>query len=98
MDEKLLPFMYAALVFSVVAFLFILLGRIFLNIDTIYFYDFDIVTTVNPDYLIEIQDAIKRRGEKGWKFEHKEEVRTKGAEAYLIMLVFVKTKNKIKFF
>lgn len=95
---QLLPFMYAALVFSVITFLFILLGRMLLNMEALYFYDFDIVTTVNCDYLIEIQDKIKERGKTGWKFEHTEEIQIEGAKSHLIMLVFVKTKNKIKFF
>lgn len=95
---SLIPYAYALLVFSVVTFLFIWLGRMLLNMDTVYYYDFDVVTTVNPDYLTEIQDSIKARGKDGWKFEHKEEMNIKGAESHLIMLVYVKTKNKIKIF
>jgi hypothetical protein len=98
MDEKLFPFMYATLVFTVVTFIFILLGRILLNVETIYFYDFETINTRDNDYLTKMTNKIKEKGELGWKYEELKKIQLQNTDFQIIFLIFVKTKNKIKFF
>jgi hypothetical protein len=98
MDAKLVPFMYAALVFSVIAFLFILLGRIFLNVETIYFYEFEVCDTSYNKEFFQIEEKISERARNGWKYEGYKDMITKGTDSKYILLIFMKTKNKIKFF
>lgn len=98
MDAQLLSFMYAALVFSVIIFLFILLGRIFLNVETIYFYDFETINTRDNDYLTKMTNKIKEKGELGWKYEELKKIQLQNTDFQIIFLIFVKTKNIIKLF
>lgn len=99
---NILPYAYTLLVFSIVAFLFVLLGRIFLNVVTTYEYDFHrlIKDNSNPSnvYLNEITNLINKKGSEGWKFERIEEVNNLGNGSIVNILIFSKTRNKIKLF
>jgi hypothetical protein len=96
MNPQLLPFIYAALVFSIIAFLFVLLGRIFLNIETIYSYGFD-VEVKKENYFFRIQEKITERGKNGWRYVRSEEYLERSTDRPMIMLIFEKTKNKVRF-
>jgi hypothetical protein len=96
MNSQLLPFIYAALVFSVIAFLFVLLGRIFLNIDTIYNYGFEVLMK-KDNFLFQIEQKITERGKRGWRYVRSEEYLELGTSTPMILLLFEKTKNKVKF-
>lgn len=97
MDAKLLPLMYAALVFSVIAFLFILLGRIFLNFDTIYTYVFEVIQKKGNYYFL-IEKSIINRGKTGWRYIRSEEYTEPNSDAPMVLLIFEKTRNRVKFF
>ena len=93
MTSNLLPFLYAALVFSVVSFLFVLLGRIFLNVETIYIYDMVIINKLPQDYYVEMKAIIKDKGLNGWKYDGCNMINSQ-----TMMLNFYKTRNKIRIF
>lgn len=98
MQSTVLPYAYSLLVFAIVAFLFVLLGRIFLNVEIIYSYEFDIVLKGDAKYSDEVKQIIEERGKQGWKFERSEELYQHGQNSFQMMLIFVKSKNKIKLF
>jgi len=95
---NLLPYAYALLVFGIITFLFFLLGRMFLNVETIYEYDFEVIIEDNSDYGVDLQRFITERGKRGWKYERCERIKIERATASLLMLIFVKTKNRIRLF
>jgi hypothetical protein len=94
---NILPYAYALLVFGVIAFLFVLLGRIFLNMETIFIYEFETIpreTVNNITFVsfVKITEAIKNRGAQGWKLE------TIQQDNQTHVLIFSKTKSKFKLF
>lgn len=93
----ILPYAYALLVFAIVAFLFILLGRIFLNVHTIYFYEQEFVQKNNAGYAENLNKILSERGAKGWKLERMEDYTSTTYDVRLL-LIFVKSKSKIKLF
>lgn len=96
----ILPYAYALLVFAIVAFLFVLLGRIFLNIQTEYYYEFEVVTkdAADDSFAGKLVEIIEKRGKDGWRYERNENVLGYGVSKHLVLLIFVKSKNKIKLF
>lgn len=97
MENQLLPFIYAILVFSVVAFLFILLGRIFMNIETYYTYGYEVVLK-KEGFLNEVHKIITDRGQKGWRYVRSEEYLELGTDTPMVLLIFEKTVNKVRIF
>lgn len=94
---NILPYAYTFLVVSIVAFLFILLGRIFLNVETIFIYEYEKFQKNHINYLQTFKEIVKTRGENGWKLEKTIEVYHSNNYIEEI-LIFVKTSNKIKLF
>ena len=94
---ELLPYAYALLVFTIVAFLFVLLGRIFLNVNTIYTYEQEIIQKNHVDYLKNLNQILKDRGVNGWKLEKIEDYENT-TYSHRVLLIFVKSKSKIKLF
>ena len=96
----ILPYAYALLVFAIVAFLFVLLGRIFLNVHTEYYYEFETLTKDAADdtFASKLIKIIERRGKDGWRYERSEDVLGYGISKHLVLLIFIKSKNKIKLF
>jgi endo-1,4-beta-D-glucanase Y len=97
MIEQLLPFFYAFLVFAIVAFLFILLGRIFLNAETVYYYEQDQVRKNDAYYIPNLMKILEDRGNGGWKLERIEPLVTT-TDYVTLLLIFVKTKTKFRLF
>src|SRR6478609_3493040 len=98
---ELLPYLYALLVFAIVAFLFILLGRIFLNVETTFEYNFHRVIkedTEGNKYDQELVKIIEVKGKEGWKFERLLDMKQIGHGSTVQMIIFSKSKNKIKLF
>lgn len=96
---ELLPYFYGLLVFSVVAFLFILMGRIFMNAETQYFYKYEsLIKQDDKKYSSDLKFFIDDYGKDGWKFERVEDSMSFGAGAREVILIFVKTKTKIRLF
>jgi len=96
---NLLPYAYALLVFGVITFLFFVLGRMFLNVETIYDYDFETIQKdANGNYGVDLQQIITQRGKAGWKFERCETVNIYGASSSLILVIFLRTRNKMRLF
>lgn len=96
---ELLPYFYALLVFAVVAFLFILMGRIFMNAETIYFYRTErIIKKDDNNYSVDLTNMLIAMGREGWSFVSAEDSMSFGAGAREIILIFVKTKTKFRLF
>ncbi len=96
MDAKLLPFLYAGLIFSVLTFLFLVLWRIFMNVETFYVYEFEVVPTTAQHYVFLIEQKIVVRGKDGWKYEGKQIHEIEGIKN--VLLIFQKTKSKVRLF
>jgi hypothetical protein len=97
MKTTILPYAYALLVFAIVAFLFILLGRIFLNVNIVYSYEQEILQKNHVDYSKTLDKLLNDRGAKGWKLERMEEFSSTTYDVR-ILLIFSKSKSKIKLF
>lgn len=95
----ILPYAYALLVFAIVAFLFVLLGRIFLNVSTTYEYNLHrVIKQDNDEYDNTLEKILQEKGKDGWKFERIEETKTLGNNMTRQVIIFSKSKNKIKLF
>ena len=96
---ELLPYLYALLVFAIVAFLFILLGRVFFNVITTYECNFHrVIKQDNDEFDNVLEEIVQVKGKEGWKFERLVETKTLGNNMSRQVIIFSKSKSKIKLF
>jgi hypothetical protein len=68
-----------------------------MNIETTYFCEFDCILK-KGDYFSSIDRIINERGETGWRYIGKEEYLVDGTDTPMVLLMFQKSRNRIKFF
>lgn len=99
METTVLPYAYALLVFAIVAFLFVLLGRIFLNVETTYEYNIHrVIKQDNDEFDNVLETILREKGKEGWKFERLVETKSLGNNMSRQAIIFIKSKNRIKLF